>query len=312
MGRVRERVVQVMVAGCRGFCVGAALIGALGVPCLLCAQGPALTARAVSGCYELAFDSWADTAAWHGVPARYLPPRRVFLDTVMKTRMFEMTGRALYELRAAPGMPGTAIRRMSTWSFVSGDSIRAGWSDGFTGTEMGFLVDGDTLRGRIGAFQDAITGDPFPRGNAAGIRVPCDASPDSSNPAQMARLMSLRRLVAPKAGDVALAHKENAAMYAAFDRGPRRDMFFDEFDQRLFSELHQMIARFRRANGHLPARLEDLAPYATVPPPDEHWMRDAWGKRLTYVVKDSTYELRIEGEPRPGGDTGTVVSREPK
>jgi hypothetical protein len=73
-----------------------------------------------------------------------------------------------------------------------------------------------------------------------------------------------------------------------------------------------MIARYRQATGHLPARLGDLAPYAPVPPPDEHWMRDAWGKLVTYVVKGETYELSIVGEPRPGGDTGTVVSPEPK
>lgn len=270
-----------------------------------------LTARDVSGCYELAFDSWADTTAWHGVPVHYLPPRRVLLDSTLRQRMFEMTGRAMYELRAAPGVAGPVSRDMSSWSFVSRDSISVGWSDGFTGTQMSFRVDGDTLRGRIGAFQDAINGQPFPHGNAAGIRVPCDASLDSTDPGHLSRLASLRRLVAPKPGDLELSHRENAAMYASLNHGPPRDMFFDEFDQKLFAALHGMIARFRQATGHLPARLGDVAPYAPVPPPDERWMRDAWGKSVTYAVKGATYELRIEGEPRPGGDTGTVVSREP-
>jgi hypothetical protein len=285
------------------------------VPELVTGQSPVASSRAaiaVSGCYELAFDSWADTARWHGVPAGYLPPHRVQLDTILNGKMFEMTGRALYALRAAPGVSGGARRGALNWSFISLDSISAGWSDGFTGTGMRFRWDGDTLRGRIGAFQDAITGDPFPRANAAGIRVPCDASTDSSDPDQARRLASLRRLVGPKLGDVELSHRENADMYAAFGNGPPRDMFFDAFDQRLFAALHRMIARYRQATGHLPARLGDLAPYAPVPPPDEHWMRDAWGKPVTYFVKGTTYELRIEGAPRPGGDTGTVVSPEPK
>ena len=97
-------------------------------------------------------------------------------------------------------------------------------------------------------------------------------------------------------------------MYAQLASG---DLFYDNFDRQLFAQLHRMIARFRRANGRLPSRLQDLAEYAPVPPPDETWMRDAWGKPVTYVVSGGTYQLRIEGEPRPGGDTGTVVSREP-
>jgi hypothetical protein len=285
------------------------------VPALATGQSPVASSRAaiaVSGCYELAFDSWADTARWHGVPIGYLPPHRVQLDTILNGKMFEMTGKALYALRAAPGVSGGTRRRASNWSFISLDSISVGWTDGFTGTGMRFRWDGDTLRGRIGAFQDAITGDPFPRANAAGIRVPCDASTDSSDPDQARRLASLRRLVEPKPGDVELSHRENADMYAAFGNGPSRDMFFDAFDQRLFAALHQMIARYRQAAGHLPERLGDLAPYAPEPPPDEHWMRDAWGKPVTYVVNGATYELRIEGAPRPGGDTGTVVSPEPK
>jgi hypothetical protein len=119
------------------------------VAALATGQSPAAPSRAalaVSGCYELAFDSWADTASWHGVPIGYLPPHRVQLDTILNGKMFEMTGWALYALRAAPGVSVRTSRRASNWAFISLDSISVGWSDGFTGTQMRFRWGGDTLR----------------------------------------------------------------------------------------------------------------------------------------------------------------------
>lgn len=268
---------------------------------------------AVSGCYDLAFDSWADTSAWHGVPIDLLPPRRVLMDTVLDKRDFEISGRASYGLHAAPGVSGgraPGLHTLDSWSFESRDSITVAWSDGFTGTGMWFRIVGDTLRGRIGAFTDLINGDPSPHGNAAGIRVACDAQADSSDPYEAARLTALRRLVAPKPGDVELAHKENAEDNVSL-RVLNSYPYYHAFNQRQFADVHRMIARFTHDHAHLPTRLQDLAPYAPVPPPDERWMRDFWSKPIRYVVSGSTYELRIAGERRPGDDTGTVVSRGP-
>jgi hypothetical protein len=269
---------------------------------------PFVDASAISGCYELAFSSWADTEKWHGVPPDYLPPHRVFLDSVPESRALAHSGRARYAVRAAGTLAGPKPG-IPEWSFMSRDSLSLSWSNGFTGTEITFHIGGDTLQGRVVAFVDDEGEQPFPRGNAAGLRVRCGTGVDSTSPEEVARLAALQRLVAPRAGDVELARHENAATGAETSL---HDPFFKAFDDSLFQRLHAMIASFRLATGRLPDRLQDLAPYAPVPPPDQRWMRDAWGKPVAYVVHGDRYELRIKGEPRPPDHAGDVVSPEPK
>ncbi len=217
---------------------------------------PRTAAGAISGCYQLAFGTWADTEGRKSLPTGLLPPARLELDSIPNADVLVKYGRALYRVRSAMHNTASIRSRTSHWWFLGWDSIAVSWSDGFTGTGMHFRVAGDTLIGGFNTFVDVID-IKMPRGKAAGIRVACGETLDSTKARQRARRAVLHKFVASPAAAESLRVETQAVAAERrklYSHGPLN------FDSLVLSRLHGIIARYRQANGRLPDRLEALGP----------------------------------------------------
>ena len=121
----------------------------------------------LAGCYELRVSEW--NKSLNGDRAYHTIPTSIRLDTAPALR----GGRIVTPDISYPH--GRAMRGLSRWDILGGDTVRIAWSNGFSPTIVRLTTEHNQLSGWAEGSSDAIPlGKPnWPRATVLAVRTAC-------------------------------------------------------------------------------------------------------------------------------------------
>lgn len=112
-------------------------------------------------CYRL------ETGKWEP-PSYGTPPDEFHLRAETGTSKFERGVRTVRPVIPSQGDPS------GFWQWISRDSVRVVWTDGFVGVVLRVRVSEDSLlEGTAKVFTDVVGGPPLPQTEVVGRRIEC-------------------------------------------------------------------------------------------------------------------------------------------